>query len=576
MVAQRGGRAGHGEHDADLQLGLGSWLAGLKAGAYAVDADGAVVAVNSEAEALLARNAEDLLGRDAHDVLHRDGNGMTIPRSQCAMMDAFVARRTRQEDLGYFERGDGTLLAMSWLTAPLRISADEVGALVVFHERDSAEPSLQGPALGIELSELERLALLAETTTQLTSTLDVDEALDRLVRLVVPLLADWAVVDLISDNDEVWRTAVAHEEGGRLVRRKDLEGAMPPVPQASPQPLSRALRGAGSTLATPETYHGPPDSGIAVEQRRLFDGTHMHSAVIAPIRGLREVLGALTLGRSDRPESFTGADIPLLEDIARRAGLALDNARLYQRQRKVAETMQRHLLPQMPRVPGLEMAARYLPAPHASQVGGDWYDAFYLPDQALALVIGDVVGHDLDAAADMAQLRNILRAYAWSHQEPPSVVVSQVDDAVPRISEVEMATMILGRLERDGTGQWTLRWTNAGHPPPLLVTYDGQSRYLTDGHGLLLGTHVSNPREDATVVLPPLSTLVLYTDGLIESPGRSLDDGLERLRRNAASLAHRPLEGFTDLLMERARPEDNDDDVALLVVRVPSKDGPPT
>jgi serine phosphatase RsbU (regulator of sigma subunit) len=155
-------------------------------------------------------------------------------------------------------------------------------------------------------------------------------------------------------------------------------------------------------------------------------------------------------------------------------------------------------------------------------------------------------------------------------------VVSHVDEAVPRISEVEMATMILGRLETDGMGQWTLRWTNAGHPPPLLVTYDGQSHYLTDGHGLLLGTHVSNPREDATVVLPPLSTLVLYTDGLIESPGRSLDDGLERLRRNAASLAHRPLEGFADLLMERARPEDNDDDVALLVVRVPSKDGPPT
>ncbi|UYQ66393.1 SpoIIE family protein phosphatase [Streptomyces peucetius] len=560
-----------------MQLWLGSWLAGLKAGAYAVDADGAIVAVNHEAETLLARSADDLLGRDAHDLLHRDGNGMPVPRSQCSMMEAFMSRRTRQEDLGHFERGDGTLLTMSWLATPLRISADEMGALVVFHEHEGAEPSQQEPALSMELlSELERLALLAETTTQLTSTLDVDEALDRLVGLVVPLLADWAVVDLISDNDEVWRTVVAHEEGGRLVRRKDLEGAMPPIPQVSPQPLSRALRGAGSTLATPATYQGAPDSGIAVEQARLFDVTHMHTALIAPIRGLREVLGALTLGRSDRPEPFTSADIPLLEDIARRAGLALDNARLFQRQRKVAETMQRHLLPQMPPVPGLEMAARYLPAPHASQVGGDWYDAFYLADRSLALVIGDVVGHDLDAAAEMAQLRNILRAYAWTHQEPPSIVVGHVDEAIPHISEVELATMIFGRLETDATGQWTLRWTNAGHPPPLLVTYDGQSRYLTDGHGLLLGTHVSIPREDATVVLPPQSTLVLYTDGLIESPGRSLDDGLERLRRNAASLARRPLEGFTDLVMERARPDDNDDDVALLVVRVPPKDGPPT
>ncbi|MGW0699013.1 SpoIIE family protein phosphatase [Streptomyces sp. NPDC002867] len=575
MSAQSGGRARDAEQFAASRHRLGSWLAGLEAGAYAVDADGAIVAVNGEAEALLGRSAEDLLGRDAHDLLHRDGNGMTIPRSRCPMMEAFVARRTRQEELGYFERGDGTLLSMSWLAAPLRLGADEVGALVVFHEHESAGRHLRAADLSMErLSELERLALLAETTTQLTSTLDVDEALDRLVRLVVPLLADWAIIDLISDNDEVWRTVVAHEEDGRLVRRGDLEGAMPPVPPASPQPLSRALRGGGSTLATPETYQGPPDSGIAVEQRRLFEGTRMHSAVIAPIRGLREVLGALTLGRSDRPDVFTGADIPLLEDITRRAGLALDNARLYQRQRKVSETMQRHLLPQMPRVPGLEMAARYLPAPHASQVGGDWYDAFRLPDQALALVIGDVVGHDLDAAADMAQLRNILRAYAWSQQEPPSVVVSHVDEALSHISEVEMATMIFGRLETDDEGQWRLRWTNAGHPPPLLVTYDGQSRYLDDGHGILLGSHVSMPREDATVVLPPLSTLVLYTDGLIESPGRSLDDGLERLRRNAASLAHRPLEAFTDLLMQRARPEDNDDDVALLLVRVPSGDGP--
>ncbi|MEV4331680.1 SpoIIE family protein phosphatase [Streptomyces sp. NPDC049597] len=573
MGAQHGGRAGDAEQFA--QHRLGSWLAGLEAGAYAVDADGAIVAVNGAAEALLGRSAEDLLGADAHDLLHRDSNGMGIPRTRCSMMEAFVARRTRQEELGYFERGDGTLLTMSWLATPLRLGADEVGALVVFHEHETTGPHLQDSAFSMELlPELERLALLAETTTQLTSTLDVEEALDRLVRLVVPLLADWAIVDLIRDNDEVWRAVVAHEEDGRLVRREDLEGAMPPVPAASPQPLSRALRGAGSTLATPETYQGPPDSGIAVEQRRLFEGTHMHSAVIAPIRGLREVLGALTLGRSDRPDAFTGADIPLLEDITRRAGLALDNARLYQRQRKVSETMQRHLLPQMPRVPGLEMAARYLPAPHASQVGGDWYDAFRLPDHALALVIGDVVGHDLDAAADMAQLRNILRAYAWSQKEPPSVVMSHVDEALSHISEVEMATVIFGRLERDGAGQWRLRWTNAGHPPPLLVTYDGQSRYLDDGHGILLGSHVSMPREDGTAVLPPQSTLVLYTDGLIESPGRSLDDGLERLRRNAASLAHRPLEAFTDLLMERSRPQDNDDDVALLLVRVPAEDGP--
>ncbi|GDY80234.1 hypothetical protein SAV31267_097190 [Streptomyces avermitilis] len=242
------------------------------------------------------------------------------------------------------------------------------------------------------LTELDRLALLAETTTQLTSTLDVDEAMRRLAALTVPRLADWAVIDLLTERDEVRRALVTEHKDGILVGREDLQGPMPPVPEESPMPLSRALRGAASSLAGPATYQGPPDSGIAVEQGRLFSETGMHSAVIAPIRGLRDVLGALTLGRSTRPDAFTAADLPLLEDITRRAGLALDNARLYQRQRKVAETMQRHLLPQLPTVPGVGMTARYVPAPHASSVGGDWYDAFALTDNSHALASATLSG----------------------------------------------------------------------------------------------------------------------------------------------------------------------------------------
>lgn len=391
----------------------------------------------------------------------------------------------------------------------------------------------------------------------------------RLVALVLPRLADWAVIDLISERDEVWRTKVVHVEEGVPVPRPDLEGPMARVPAESQMPLSRALRGVSSTIAGPETYDRSPDSGIAVEQRRLFEATGMHSAAIAPIRGLREVLGALTLGRSERADAFTPDDLTLLEDITRRTGLALDNARLYQRQRKVAETMQRYLLPQLPRVPGLEMTSRYVPAPDASHVGGDWYDAFPLGEGDTALVIGDVSGHDLDAAAGMAQLRNVLRSYAWSSRdEPPGRVVERVDRAVLRITDVSMATLVLAVLGTDEDGRWTLRWTNAGHPPPLLVTREGVAGYLTEGGGMLLGTSTDRPRADGSTVLPPGATLVLYTDGLIEAPSHTIDDGLERLRRHAAALAHRPVGEFTDELLHRARPADNDDDVALLAVRV--------
>ncbi|MER5198381.1 SpoIIE family protein phosphatase [Streptomyces sp. NPDC002755] len=540
-------------------------------GAYVVDEQGRILAVNSHAEQLLDRPAGDLLGHDAHDLLHRDAHGQPLARTRCRMRPAFHAGRTAQADEDYFARADGSVVPISWLIAPFDLGECERGTLVLFHARQPREADVRPEPAATLLPDLERLALLAATTTQLTSTLDVDEALRRLVTLVVPRLADWAVIDLITERDEVWRTVVVEADGDALVAHEELQGPMPPVPEESPMPLSRALRGVASTLAGPQTYQGPPDSGIAVEQRRLFDAAAIHSAAIAPIRSTRAVLGALTLGRARQPGDFNTADLPLIEDIARRAGLALDNARLYQRQRKVAETMQNHLLPQMPRVSGLQMAVRYLPAPDASQVGGDWYDAFSLSDGATALAVGDVVGHDLEAAAGMAQVRNMLRAYAWALPEPPSRIVERLDEAVMHITDVTMATLILARVEEADEGRWKLSWTNAGHPPPLLISHDGLADYLTGGHGILLGTGVGKPRTDATALLPPGATLLLYTDGLIEEPGHTLDEGLHRLRRHAAALAHRPLASFTDQLLHRVRPAANDDDVALLALRAPAR-----
>lgn len=546
-------------------------LEAIGTGAYVVDEQGRILAVNSRAERFLDRPAGDLLGHDAHDLLHRDAHGQPLPRTQCRMRQAFHAGCTAQAEEDYFAHADGTARPISWLITPFALDECERGTLVIFHGRKPQETDARPGQAATLLPDLERLALLAATTTQLTSTLDVDEALRRLVTLVVPRLADWVIIDLITERDEVWRTVVVEADGDALVPHEELQGPMPPVPEESPMPLSRALRGVASTLAGPQTYQGPPDSGIAVEQRRLFDATAVHSAAIAPIRSTRAVLGALTLGRARQPGDFKTADLPLIEDIARRAGLALDNARLYQRQRKVAETMQNHLLPQMPRVSGLQMAVRYLPAPDASQVGGDWYDAFSLPDGATALAVGDVVGHDLEAAAGMAQVRNMLRAYAWALPEPPSRIVERLDEAVMHITDVTMATVILARVEEADEGRWKLSWSNAGHPPPLLISHDGLADYLTGGHGILLGTGAGEPRTDGTALLPPGSTLVLYTDGLIEEPGHTLDEGLHRLRRHAAALAHRPLDSFTDRLLRRVRPAANDDDVALLALRAPTR-----
>ncbi|MFJ7150543.1 PP2C family protein-serine/threonine phosphatase [Streptomyces sp. NPDC100445] len=186
--------------------------------------------------------------------------------------------------------------------------------------------------------------------------------------------------------------------------------------------------------------------------------------------------------------------------------------------------------------------------------------------------VPETLSHDLDAAAGMAQVRNMLRAFAWSRpRATPSAVVTQLDEAVKHIAEVRMATMILATLVLADDRLWRLSRTNAGHPPPLLVSHDGQARYLIDAHGILLGTGVGRPRPDAVTVLPPRATVLLCTDGLVESPHHSIDQGLDRLRRHAASLAHRPLDSFCDVLLEQVRPDDNDDDVAMLALRTPPR-----
>lgn len=549
-------------------------VSALREAAYLVDDRGFILAVNGRAEELVGRPAGELVGQNAHEMLHRNRYGAPLAITMCPLQEALLGECTAQGADECLERGDGTLLPISWLSTPAEYGGERSGALVIFWRREDLEAAGAPPRQSMSsLTELERLALLAETTTRLSSTLDVGETLDRLVDLVVPRLADWVVIDLITESDEVWRHAVAHQRDGELVRRTDLQGPMPVVTEDSPMPLSRALRGAAATVAGPETYHGPPDAGIAIEQRRLFEETGMHSAIIAPIRSRRRTLGALTLGRSEQPERFTAADLGLLEDITRRAGLALDNALLYGRQRKVAETMQRHLLPRLPRIRGLTMTPRYLPAPDASQVGGDWYDVFRLADGTTALAIGDVAGHDLEAAAGMAQLRNMLRAYAWVKDQSPGEIVERLEGASLALAKVSMATLIFGRLTRKKEG-WELCWTNAGHPPPLLVMPDGVTRYLTDGHGIVLGLGDGQARPNATATLPRGATLVLYTDGLIETRDRSIDEGLENLRRHAASLARRPLESFADLLLERARPPHNDDDVAMLAIRIPTEHEP--
>jgi GAF domain-containing protein len=528
--------------------------------------------VNPAAERLLGRTAATMRGRDIHDLLHHDTDGGTIPRESCPLLRTLAEGTAASGESGTCLRGDGRRISLSWSASPLPAGGPVRGMTVLLTDTTSDRIAHQERvAYTSALEDLTgRLTLVAEITGVLGQTLEIDEALTRLNRLLVPRLADWAAVDLLVGADQVHRVAVTGPEG-RDVGQEDWHGRLPPAGEAASSPLVQVLHGGEPVLQSPLEASTPPGSSLDAVHNGFLRAVRATSAISVPLGTSLQVAGALTLARISPDHPFDTADLKIVGDIGRRVGLVIDNARRFGRQRAVAEAMQRNLLAPLPRHGRLRLAARYQPAPAGSQVGGDWYDAFEQQDGAMALVIGDVVGHDLTAAAGMAQLHGILRSLAWDHAGSPGSVVDRLDIAMPAITTVTMATLILARVEGPDTGPWTLRWSSAGHPPPLLLTQDGQARYLEAGQGILLGTglETGERRPDGTEPLPPRSTLLLYTDGLVEVPGSDLDTGLGRLRRHALALTDEPLDTLCDELLSRT-PPGSADDVALLALRLPS------
>ncbi|MEV6764021.1 SpoIIE family protein phosphatase [Streptomyces sp. NPDC051105] len=547
-------------------------VAQLSTALMVVDPAGRIVALNPAAERLLGRAVGELRGRDAHDLLHRDAGGGTLLRERCPLLQALAEETAARGEGDSYLRGDGHLITISWSASPLRDGGSFKGVALMFTDVTGDHGARrERAAYASALEDLnERLTLVAEITDVLGQTLETDEALARLGRLLVPRLADWAATDLLTRSGQVRRMAVTGPAG----RDAALEGGRERLPDSGEgdrSPLVRVLNSGEPVLQDEARTAPPPDSPLAAAYSGFLRLVGARSVLTVPLGSGRQITGALTLVRTDPAHPFDTADLGVVSDIGRRVGLVVDNARRFGRQRAVAEAMQRNLLAPLPQPGRLRLAARYQPAPAGSQVGGDWYDAFELKDGTLALVIGDVVGHDLTAAAGMAQLHGILRSLAWDRTGPPGAVVDRLDDAMPAITTVSMATLVLARVEgHPHTGPWTLRWTSAGHPPPLLLTPDGQARYLEAGQGILLGASLGTAasRPDATHPLAPGSTLLLYTDGLIEVPGSDLGTGLSGLRRHALALAHAPLDVLCDQLLARM-PPGSTDDVALLALRLP-------
>ncbi len=272
-------------------------------------------------------------------------------------------------------------------------------------------------------------------------------------------------------------------------------------------------------------------------------------------------------------------DITAQRELARQRELLAQVTEREAAQRALADQLQRALLTPPPQPDHLHLVTRYRSAASGAQVGGDWYDAFLQPDGETMLVIGDVVGHDSTAAAKMGQLRGVLRTLAYNHSiDGPAAILGRVERTARGLSVDALATVVLARIERlpdvPVTGTRTLRWSNAGHLPPVLLHPDGCSTLLDSPADLLLGVDPDTPRGDHSAEFPDHSTLLLFTDGLVERRDASLDDGLHQLQAALSDLGRAPLPELCDTVLARMTPHAGDDDIALLAVRAYPDDQP--
>jgi len=473
-------------------------------------------------------------------------------------------------------RKDGTAFWNEVVISPVRDATGtvthHVGVQYDVTARIHAERE-RDVALAEARSARGRLEFLSRVTDGLSSLLDPDEALRVLPSLVVPDFALWAFASVVDGNGRVQHVSATHADSSRagdVARFEELvsTGLLP----ASLS--SRVLRGeAGPTLrplvGAADVAAGATGGEFTAVLRRLGLG----SAIVVPLRARGSTTGCLTMYSGPDRRAFDDDDLHTAVDLGLRAGLALENARLYAQQRQTSEVLQRSLLSPPQHSEGLAVATRYYPAAEAAQVGGDWYDAFVQPSGCTTVVIGDVMGHDVSAAAAMGQLRTLVRGIAYDRDTEPAEVVRRLDTVLDGLGMTTLATAIVLQVTAGTQGVRRARWCVAGHLPAVLVHPRGEVTQLS-GTGIVVGLGPDQRRNQHETDLPPGSIVLLYTDGLVERRDRTMAERLAELHDTVADLADQPLDELCDQLIARMLPDGSDDDVALVVVRVLDEPGP--
>jgi PAS domain S-box-containing protein len=439
----------------------------------------------------------------------------------------------------------------------------------------------------------QRLALLNEVSSRIGSTLDMTRTAEELVEVAVPRLADFATVDLLDSVFQGGEPTPEPFEYTVPFRRLACGSVLDGTPEAMVRP------GQVSAIPGYSPSVGRLTRGILVNRgdlqsamgrwaqhdpaRAARTGGHgFRSLMMVPIRARGATLGIALFVRHRRPEPFQDDDLALAEEIVARAAVCIDNARRYSREHATALALQRSLLPQrLPAQAAVQVATRYLPAGSGVAVGGDWFDVIRLSGSRVGLVVGDVVGHGIHAAAAMGRLRTAVRTLADIDLEPGELL-TRLDDVVTGLSAedsppggagADLTATCLYAVYDPVTRRCAL--ARAGHPPPAVVAPDGTAEFIDLPAGPPLGLG-GLPFEETEIELAEGSLLVLYTDGLVESRQRDIGTGLAAMRKvltgtrlPPGAAEHRPasLETVCDGLVSALLPERAEDDAALLIAR---------
>ena len=511
------------------------------------------------------------VGHDADEVVGVDV--LTDPRVRPCDPDAVrdVSRGPSVHPV-VLRRADGTDVRCVVHVSPLPPGPDvPAGTLVAAVQDLTAEltASAEHAALVAEERRERRSLSLIARVSDLLMNLDEPRGLREIANLLESQVVDRAEFFLFDHG--LWAADGLEPVHGSGARHHGPSGRM--LSHCPRDPVGQLLSGARDGLVELDLAGDHPEgtysrwlSGRLVAQG-AGDGDRV---VVQPVPGRRRVVGVLVV----RPHGGGGraalgaSERTVVELVARRVGLSIDNVRLYDREHRLAETLQRAMLPEQAEVDGLDVWTYYSPNADDAQVGGDWYDVLQIDPETVSVVIGDVVGHDIEAAATMGQLRSVVRSYAFDITTP-GPVLDRVDQLFGGMRIPRAASMVYSALRRDGEGGWTLQYTRAGHLPLLLVR-DGHAEQLRGTGGRLVGFG-SGGRATDEAALAPGDVVVFYTDGLVERRDRSLRDGLAVLETVAAGITARDAAGIGEDLLSRLA-DHPEDDVAMVVLRVPGAD----